>query len=307
MSSSFSGMRGSGSLGGLRRDPERGHHQGHGGAGQLRSGLRPRVTGRAWSTSSDSGSDSPRANAHSTSWCEPKWRSTRRPASTSAAISSSPRQGAFAPLRRHLHAHRASPGGVRDVLDVLRVHRPAHDLAGDLADQVVVGRRLPADDRDAEAPARVDGDHARVAADRVAREQHARDLGVDHPLDGHAHRLVHGAELARGRRSHAACTGWPSSRGRRRRAARCRAPRDSSPAARRTSRRRCPRRARSSGRATGRLGQLLVARAISSRSAVRERREPHRLANRLRGVVRVPGRAQRAIVPSSPVTRTKSR
>ena len=68
--------------------------------------------------------------------------------------------------------------------------RPAHDLARDLAHQVVVRRHLAADDRDPEAPARVDRHHARVAADGVAREEHAGDLGVHHQLDGDAHRRL---------------------------------------------------------------------------------------------------------------------
>ena len=146
------------------------------------------VTGRAWSTTSASGSARPRAIAHSTSWWEPKWRSTRRATSTSAASCASPRHALVAPLGRHLDPHGAATGGVGHVLDVLRVHRAAHDLAGHLADQVVVRRHLAADDGDPEAPARVDRDHARVAAHRVAGEHHAGDLGVDHQLHRDAHR-----------------------------------------------------------------------------------------------------------------------
>ena len=58
----------------------------------------------------------------------------------------------------------------------------------DLADEEVVRRHLAADDGEPEAPARVDRDHARVAADRVAREHHAGHRGVDHQLHGDPHR-----------------------------------------------------------------------------------------------------------------------
>ena len=72
------------------------------------------------------------------------------------------------------------------------------DLAGDLADPVLVGRHLAADDGEPEAPARVDRHRARVAAHRVAGEQHAGDVGVDHQLDGHAHRRRPRRPSARG-------------------------------------------------------------------------------------------------------------
>ena len=87
------------------------------------------------------------------------------------------------------------PRGVGHVLDLLVADVLADDLAGDLADEEIVRGHLAADDREAEPPARVDRDHARVAADRVAREHHARDRGVDHQLDGHAHRRRSSAAL----------------------------------------------------------------------------------------------------------------
>jgi len=98
--------------------------------------------------------------------------------------------GLVSPLRRDLRTHGAATGGVGDVLHVLRAHRPAYDLARDLADQVVVRRHLAAHDRDAEPPARVERHHARVAGDGVAGEHYAGDLGIHHQLDRHAHRLL---------------------------------------------------------------------------------------------------------------------
>src|SRR5581483_1648765 len=86
-------------------------------------------------------------------------------------------------------AHGAVMARPWEVLDVFRADGPAHDLARDLADEVVVRRHLAAHNRDPETAACVDRDHARVAADRIAREHHARDLGVHHRLDGHAHRV----------------------------------------------------------------------------------------------------------------------
>ena len=172
------------------------------------------------------------------------------------------------------------PGGVWHVLDVLRAHRPAHHLPRHLADEVVVGRELAADDRDAEPEAGVDRDHARVAADGVAREEHARDLGVDHRLDGHAHRRLRRSRrrAPRGSRSRAASTGSPSSREPRRRPAPRPAPRGSSPAVPRGSPRRCPRRARSSGRRAEDARCRPPPRA--PRSGARSPRAPHRAAAR---------------------------
>ena len=72
------------------------------------------------------------------SWCEPKWRSTRLATSTSAARPRLVEAGLLAPLRGDLHANRSAPGRVGHVLDLLRAHRPADDLARDLADEVVV-------------------------------------------------------------------------------------------------------------------------------------------------------------------------
>src|SRR4029079_19615314 len=64
----------------------------------------------------------------------------------------------------------------------------ADDLAGERAAEEVVGGRLAADDGEPEPPARLDRGHARVAADRVAGEEHDRDLSVDHRLHRDAHR-----------------------------------------------------------------------------------------------------------------------
>ena len=62
------------------------------------------------------------------------------------------------------------------------------------------GSDLAADHREPEPPARVDRDHARIAADRVAGEHHARHLGVDHQLHGdpHRRRLVRRRRVAPG-------------------------------------------------------------------------------------------------------------
>ena len=79
----------------------------------------------------------------------------------------------LAPVGGDIRADRAGAARVGHVLDLLGVHVLAHDLAGDLADEVVVGSDFAADDREPEPPARVDRDHARIAADRVAGEHHA--------------------------------------------------------------------------------------------------------------------------------------
>ena len=189
-----------------------------------------------------------------------------------------------APLRRHVDADGAAAAGVRHVLDVLGVDVLAHDLARHLADEVVVGRHLAADDREAEPPARVDRDHARVAAHRVAGEQHARDLGVDHQLDGDAHRRLVRAWPSRARYAdrRERCRGSPSSRARRRRRGRRRAPRGTSPAGPRRSRPGCPRRARSSGPRPAARAELGVAPRDLVADRVRHRRGAHRLADRVR-------------------------
>ena len=62
-----------------------------------------------------------------------------RRASTSAASCVVVEAGRLAPLGRHLDPHGAAAAGVDHVLDVLRADRPADDLAGHLADEVVVG------------------------------------------------------------------------------------------------------------------------------------------------------------------------
>ena len=89
-----------------------------------------------------------------------------------------PRRGRRRGRRRRAHTRRPSRGRARA--------RPRRDLA----DEVIVGGDLAADDGEAEAPARVDRDHARVAAHRVAGEEDAGDGGVDHELHGDPHRRV---------------------------------------------------------------------------------------------------------------------
>src|SRR5262249_4939445 len=103
--------------------------------------------------------------------------------------------GRVAAVDRNLDPRRASAAGLDHVLDLLRADCAAHDLAGHLADEVVVRIRLAADDREAEAPARVHRDHARVATDGIAGEHDAGALRVDHLLNGDAHRGVGDAEV----------------------------------------------------------------------------------------------------------------
>ena len=227
---------------------ERAHHQRHRGCRRRR---RPRayataVTGRDWTTKS-LGAPS-RAIAHSTSWCEPKCRSTRPATSTSAArpprrdTATSRRSSARRPGRR-----RGRPRPAR--MQVLawtcsRTISPRH-----LADEVVVRRHLAADDGEAEPPARVHRDHARVAAHGVAGEQHARDLGVDHQLHRDAHRrlLRSGPEPRAVADRRRAVEAHPAVAHRVADVVGAAHPEVASPAGRRTSRPGCPRRARSSG------------------------------------------------------------
>ena len=206
-----------------------------GAAGRLPLGRAP-VTGRDWST------NRPRARP----------AAGDRPLDVLVARRSGARPGARARPARPAGAasrQRASRSGLGDgdalvplpagrgtYCDLLARDPLAHDLAGDLADQEVVGRDLAADDGQPEPPAGVDRDHARVAADRVAGEHHSRDRGVDHQLHGHAHRraLRRAAELRAVGDRLRRCTGSPSSRGPRRRPRRRRAPTGRCPAGRRT-------------------------------------------------------------------------
>ena len=150
------------------------------------------MTGRDWRTNRLEGRSPPLAIAHSTSCAEPKWRSTRRPTSTSASSAAGVEARDLPALLGYLPPDGAAAALVGHVLDLFRVHVLADDLARDLADQEVVGRHLAADHRQPEAPAGVDRDHARVAAHRVAGEHHPGDLGVDHLLDRDAHRRLTG-------------------------------------------------------------------------------------------------------------------
>src|SRR5471030_1922029 len=101
------------------------------------------------------GSES-RAIAHSMSWWRTKCRCTRPASSTSAPSADPSRQRAA-----------ARAAGARHVLDLLRTDPLAHQLARDLADEIVVRRDLAANHRQTETPAGVDRHHARIAADRV--------------------------------------------------------------------------------------------------------------------------------------------
>ena len=184
------------------------------------------------------------------SWWEPKWRSTRladrRPGRRQRVGVEAARAARARPstsTRRRRDRRRSGTYSTRLVADAAaRTISPVTLLT-----QVVVGRDLAADDRQPEAPAGVDRDHARVAAERVAGEHHAGDRGVDHQLHGHAHRRrrrtpKRGAVADRLGR----CRGSPSSRGPRRRPRRRPAPTGRSPAGRRRWPPRCPRPARSS-------------------------------------------------------------
>ena len=102
------------------------------------------VTGRDCRTcSSPSG-----ANAHSMSWRAPKYRSTRQADLDERRERGIVQARSRAKILRHLGPlGTVLPGHVPDCLlgDL-----PAHDLAGDLVDQEVVGRHLAADDREPE-------------------------------------------------------------------------------------------------------------------------------------------------------------
>ena len=80
------------------------------------------------------------------SWWEPKWRSTSRATSTSAASASPSRQRDVPALGGDVGADACRARRVGHVLDGLVAEPFAHDLTRDLADQIVVGRHLAADD-----------------------------------------------------------------------------------------------------------------------------------------------------------------
>ena len=156
---------------------------------------------------------------------------------------------------------------------------PAEDLAGHLADAVLVGRHLAADDGQPEAPARVDRDHARVAADRVAGEHHARHLGVDHLLHRHAHRRLaldaHPLAVADGL---GLVEARPAVAHRGADLLRARAPTGTCPAGPRRSPRRCPRRSRWSALPPpARRAQELVAGASRRDASPAARRALYRV------------------------------
>ena len=216
----------------------------------------------------------------------PKWGSAAA-ASTSAAIASRPGTGAPA---RSPEPPAADAPAVADRARTRRACRRAlaHDLAGDLADQVVIGRHLAADDRQPEPPTRVDRDHARIAAQRVAGEQHARHEAstiswIVTPIAGS--RPVAQVLAVAGRRSR--CRGSPSSADTASQTSSARAPTGSSPAGRRRWRSRCPRRRRSSGppraaiapRPTAPARSLprrsICSRTLADRRTASRRRRPH--------------------------------
>ena len=113
----------------------------------------------------------------------PSCRSTARPSSASRIpprrLEREPALGRARVDRRRRPSARASTA--------FSPTSAAHDLARHLRDEERVRRHLAADDRHAEAVARVDRDPRRVAADRVEREHDARHARVDHPLHRDAH------------------------------------------------------------------------------------------------------------------------